>query len=85
MSRAHKISNLVGVLLPFLAFVAAIVLLWNTYVDWSDLAVLAIMYVLTGYGVTLGFHRCSRTARSRRSSRSSTCSQGSARWPSKVP
>ena len=26
-------------------------------VDWSDLAVLAIMYVLTGYGVTLGFHR----------------------------
>src|ERR1044071_6082725 len=25
--------------------------------DWSDLAVLAIMYVLTGYGVTLGFHR----------------------------
>ena len=44
-------------MLPFLAFVAAIVLLWNTYVDWSDLAVLAIMYVLTGYGVTLGFHR----------------------------
>jgi stearoyl-CoA desaturase (Delta-9 desaturase) len=57
MSRAHKISNLVGVLLPFLAFVVAVVLLWNTYVDWSDLAVLAIMYVLTGYGVTLGFHR----------------------------
>ena len=57
MSRAHKISNLVAVLLPFLAFVAAVVLLWNTYVDWSDLAVLALMYVLTGYGVTLGFHR----------------------------
>ena len=57
MSRAHKISNLVAVLLPFLAFVVAIVLLWNTYVDWSDLAVLAVMYVLTGYGVTLGFHR----------------------------
>ena len=57
MSRAHKISNLVAVLLPFLAFVVAIVLLWNTYVDWSDLTVLAIMYVLTGYGVTLGFHR----------------------------
>src|SRR5215216_4268142 len=57
MSRAHKLANLVGVLFPFLAFVVAIVLLWNTYVDWSDLAVLAIMYVLTGYGVTLGFHR----------------------------
>jgi stearoyl-CoA desaturase (delta-9 desaturase) len=57
MSRAHKISNLIGVFLPFVAFVAAVVLLWNELVDWSDLAVLAIMYVLTGYGVTLGFHR----------------------------
>ena len=57
MTRAHKISNLVGVVLPLVAFVAAVVLLWNELVDWSDLAVLAIMYVLTGYGVTLGFHR----------------------------
>ncbi len=57
MSRVHKISNLVGVVLPFVAFVLAVVLLWNKLVDWSDLAVLAIMYVLTGYGVTLGFHR----------------------------
>ena len=57
MTRAHKISNLVGVVLPFVAFLAAVVLLWNKLVDWSDLAVLAIMYVLTGYGVTLGFHR----------------------------
>ena len=57
MTRAHKISNLVGVVLPFVAFVAAVILLWNKFVDWSDLAVLAIMYVLTGFGVTLGFHR----------------------------
>jgi stearoyl-CoA desaturase (delta-9 desaturase) len=57
MTRAHKIANLVGVVLPFVAFLAAVVLLWNEWVDWSDLAVLAIMYVLTGYGVTLGFHR----------------------------
>ena len=57
MTRAHKISNLVGVVLPFVAFVAAVILLWNRFVDWSDLAVLAIMYVVTGYGVTLGFHR----------------------------
>jgi stearoyl-CoA desaturase (Delta-9 desaturase) len=57
MSRAHKFSNLVGVAVPFVAFLVAIVLLWNTWFDWSDLAVLAIMYVLTGLGVTLGFHR----------------------------
>jgi len=57
MSALHRWSNLAGVLLPFLGFVAAVVLLWNTLVDWSDLAVMLIMYVITGYGVTLGFHR----------------------------
>ena len=57
MTRAHKISNLFGAVVPFLAFVAAIVLLWNRIVDWSDLALFAVMYVLTGLGVTVGFHR----------------------------
>jgi stearoyl-CoA desaturase (delta-9 desaturase) len=57
MSRTHRVLNLAGVFLPFLAFILPIVLLWNELVDWSDLAVLASMYVLTGYGVTLGFHR----------------------------
>ena len=57
MSAMHRWFNLAGVLLPFLGFVVAVVLLWNTLVDWSDLAVLAIMYVVCGYGVTLGFHR----------------------------
>jgi stearoyl-CoA desaturase (delta-9 desaturase) len=47
----------VGAVVPFLAFVAAIVLLWNRVVDWSDLAVLAVMYFLAGFGVTVGFHR----------------------------
>jgi stearoyl-CoA desaturase (delta-9 desaturase) len=57
MTRAHKISNLFGAVVPFLAFVAAIVLLWNRIVDWSDLALFAVMYVLTGLGITVGFHR----------------------------
>jgi stearoyl-CoA desaturase (Delta-9 desaturase) len=57
MSALHRWFNLAGVMLPFLGFVLAVVLLWNTLVDWSDLAVMAIMYVISGYGVTLGFHR----------------------------
>jgi stearoyl-CoA desaturase (delta-9 desaturase) len=57
MSTAHRISNLVGVLLPFLGLLAAIILLWNELVDWSDLIVMGVMYVVTGFGVTLGFHR----------------------------
>src|SRR3954453_21960664 len=57
MNALHRWMNLAGVLLPFLGFVVAVVLLWNTLVDWSDLAVMLIMYGISGYGVTLGFHR----------------------------
>ena len=57
MTRAHKISNLFGAVVPFLAFIAAIVLLWNRIVDWSDLVLFAVMYVLTGLGITVGYHR----------------------------
>jgi stearoyl-CoA desaturase (Delta-9 desaturase) len=57
MSGLHRWLNLAGVLLPFLGFVVAVVLLWNTLVDWADLAVMLIMYVITITGVTLGFHR----------------------------
>jgi stearoyl-CoA desaturase (Delta-9 desaturase) len=31
--------------------------LWSRLLGWSDLLVFAIMYVLTGMGVTVGFHR----------------------------
>src|SRR6202008_4610543 len=50
-------SNLAGVVLPMVGLVAAIVLLWGEWVDWSALAALAVMYAITGFGVTLGFHR----------------------------
>jgi len=57
MSGLHRWLNLAGVLLPFLGFVVAVVLLWNTLVDWADLAVMLVMYVISITGVTLGFHR----------------------------
>ena len=46
-----------AVVLPFLGFVAALVLLWNRLVGWSDIAILAGTYVATGLGVTVGYHR----------------------------
>jgi stearoyl-CoA desaturase (delta-9 desaturase) len=57
MTRAHRISNLFVVFLPFVAFLAAIVLLWNRAVGWTDLAIMLGMYVLTGLGITVGYHR----------------------------
>ncbi len=57
MSRGHQILNLTGVMLPFVGVIVAAVLLWGTVVHWSSLIVLALMYVITILGVTLGFHR----------------------------
>jgi stearoyl-CoA desaturase (delta-9 desaturase) len=57
MTKAQRYANLGAVILPFVAFLLAIVLLWNTVVGWTDLALLAVMYVLTGFGITIGYHR----------------------------
>ncbi|HMJ94366.1 MAG TPA: fatty acid desaturase [Thermoleophilaceae bacterium] len=57
MSNLEKRVNLAAVVLPFAAFLAAIVLLWNSAVSARDLAILAVMYLLTALGVTVGFHR----------------------------
>jgi stearoyl-CoA desaturase (Delta-9 desaturase) len=57
MTRAHRIANLVAVVLPFFAFIAAVVLLWNRAVGWSDLAILLVFYAATGFGITIGYHR----------------------------
>src|SRR5918992_1229813 len=57
MTSLEKRVNLAAVVVPFLATLAAIVLLWNSAVSATDLAILAVMYVLTGLGVTVGFHR----------------------------
>jgi stearoyl-CoA desaturase (delta-9 desaturase) len=57
VSPAHRALNLSGVLLPFLGVLLAVLLLWDSLVDWTSLAIMALMYVLTIQGVTLGFHR----------------------------
>jgi stearoyl-CoA desaturase (Delta-9 desaturase) len=57
MTKAEKVANLGAVVIPFLATLAAIVLLWNSVVSFSDLAIAAVMYLLTAIGITVGFHR----------------------------
>jgi stearoyl-CoA desaturase (delta-9 desaturase) len=57
VTRTEKIANLGAVLVPFAATIAAVLLLWNSLVSATDLAILAAMYLLTAGGVTIGFHR----------------------------
>ena len=48
---------LVVVIVPFLGTILAIGLLWQQAVNWSDLALLATLYTLTAFGLTIGYHR----------------------------
>jgi stearoyl-CoA desaturase (Delta-9 desaturase) len=57
VTRFERSANLGAVLLPFLAFCAAVAILWGRGVGAADLAVMAAMYLLTGLGITIGYHR----------------------------
>ena len=57
MSRLQRNANIAAVVLPFAAFAAAIPLLWNSYVGWTDVAIMASVYFATAFAITIGFHR----------------------------
>jgi stearoyl-CoA desaturase (delta-9 desaturase) len=57
VSRAERLANLAGVVVPFAGVLAAVVLLWNSWVNTADLAIFVVMYLATAIGVTVGFHR----------------------------
>jgi stearoyl-CoA desaturase (delta-9 desaturase) len=57
MSKTEQAVNMGAVVVPFVATIAAIALLWNDLVGPTDLALAASMYLLTAIGVTVGFHR----------------------------
>ena len=57
MARLERQITVAAVVLPFLGFIVALWLLWGGAVTGLDLAILAVMYVLVGFGVTIGFHR----------------------------
>ena len=52
----RTITGLISVV-PFFAVGFAAWQLWNSVLHWHDLVVFGIVYVLTGLGVTVGFHR----------------------------
>jgi stearoyl-CoA desaturase (Delta-9 desaturase) len=58
MTRLERNINLVAVFGPFLVLAVVAPLAWHTdLLNWSDIAVFALMYVVSGIGVTVGYHR----------------------------
>lgn len=56
-STFNKIILSLVVWVPLLATVYAIVLLWNRMVDLPALLVMVVMFILGGFGITIGYHR----------------------------
>jgi stearoyl-CoA desaturase (delta-9 desaturase) len=45
------------VVIPLIAFVAAIPIAWGGWLGWTDVAIFIPLYFMSGFGVTVGFHR----------------------------
>ena len=56
-SRSRKTAMIVITVLPFIGLVAAVTMLWNQAVGWTDLVLFLGLYVLCGFGITIGYHR----------------------------
>ena len=57
VTRLERNANIAAVVIPFLGVIVAAVLLWNHFLGPRDLAIFAVMYLLSGVGITVGFHR----------------------------
>lgn len=62
MPPLQRVTMLLCVIAPIIGLVVAIALLWHRragqwQIGWPEVAVLLGMYALTGFGVTVGFHR----------------------------
>src|SRR4029077_14251406 len=57
ISLARRLVTLLAIVIPFLGMVAAPFFVWGWGLGWTDLSLLLGMYILTGLGITVGFHR----------------------------
>jgi stearoyl-CoA desaturase (delta-9 desaturase) len=57
VSRLERNVNILAVVVPFLGVIVGALFLWNRFLGPRDLAIFAVMYLASGVGVTVGFHR----------------------------
>ncbi|RSM91575.1 acyl-CoA desaturase [Kibdelosporangium aridum] len=56
-SRAELITIRAFLIIPFVALLAAVPLVWGWGITWVDLTVAAVFYVVSSLGITVGYHR----------------------------
>lgn len=57
VSRKAQLATAIILAVPFAGVVAAISLLWGWGLTWVDVGLLLGLYMLTGLGITVGYHR----------------------------
>ncbi|GEL17811.1 acyl-CoA desaturase [Pseudonocardia asaccharolytica] len=53
----QQVGVYVFVLVPLLALIAAVPFAWGWGLGWTDIAIAAVFYVVSGLGITIGYHR----------------------------
>ena len=57
MTRLQRNANIAAVVVPFVAVIVAIPLLWNSLIDWTSVGIMVGIYLATAFGITIGYHR----------------------------
>src|SRR5690606_12904957 len=55
--NAERVLVAVFTGVPFLALFAAVPLAWGSFLGWTDVVLMAVFYVLSAGGITVGYHR----------------------------
>lgn len=55
--RVENIALFLFIAIPFLAILAAVPVAWGGWLGWSDVVIALVMYLVSGLGITVGFHR----------------------------
>jgi stearoyl-CoA desaturase (delta-9 desaturase) len=53
----EQIALYVFVVVPFLALLAVVPAVWGWGLSWTDVVLFAVFYVISGLGITVGYHR----------------------------
>ena len=56
-TRASQVVTLLAIVIPPLGLIVVAAGLWGVALSWVDVAVFLTLYVLTGLGTTVGYHR----------------------------
>jgi stearoyl-CoA desaturase (Delta-9 desaturase) len=56
-ARGEQLALYIFVIVPFLAFLAAVPIAWGWGLGWTDLGLSLAFYVVSGMGITVGYHR----------------------------